>query len=76
MGALDSDIHKLLGTEYKRYRTTQHAQKEMHESLKKTTTGTTGTTPPPAPAPAAAPIKKSTKLPGAKSKKKASTTVG
>ena len=23
MGALDSDIHKLLGTEYKRYRTVQ-----------------------------------------------------
>merc|ERR1719473_181591 len=35
MGALDSDIHKLLGTEYKRYRTVQHAQHEMHSAIKK-----------------------------------------
>merc|ERR1712167_466292 len=35
MGALDSDIHKLLGTEYKRYRTAQHTQHEMHTALKK-----------------------------------------
>jgi len=79
MGALDSDIHKLLGNEYKRYRTTQHAQKELHTSLKKGTTATASATPPPAPAPvaAAAPAsKKSSKLPGTKSKKKASTTVG
>merc|ERR1719253_1706865 len=38
MGALDSDIHKLLGTEYKRYRTVQHAQHEMHTALKKSPT--------------------------------------
>merc|ERR1719181_574608 len=35
MGTLDSDIHKLLGTEYKRYRTVQHAQHDMHTALKK-----------------------------------------
>merc|ERR1719488_192073 len=60
MGALDSDIHKLLGSEYKRYRTVQHAQHEMHTSLKKgsTTTGTATSTPPPAPAPVAAKKKK------------------
>merc|ERR1740138_1506340 len=52
MGALDSDIHKLLGTEYKRYRTVQHAQHEMHTSLKKgmppaSTLATTSISPPP-----------------------------
>ena len=32
MGALDSDIHKLLGSEYKRYRSVQHAQKAKKAS--------------------------------------------
>merc|ERR1719440_594497 len=57
MGALDSDIHKLLGNEYKRYRSVQHAQHEMHSSLKKSpSTSPTAATPaaaPPAATPAA-----------------------
>ena len=79
MGALDSDIHKLLGAEYKRYRTVQHAQHEMHTSLKKSTSSSSSTaaatpaaTAPPPPVATAAPKKKG--LPGAKSKKKASST--
>ena len=28
--SLDADIHKLLGADYKRYRSVQHAQKELH----------------------------------------------
>ena len=80
MGALDSDIHKLLGSEYKRYRTVQHAQHEMHTALKKSPTTTTGTASPvaaPAAAPpAAAPTKKKSGLPGMAKKKKAPTTVG
>lgn len=80
MGALDSDIHKLLGTEYKRYRTVQHAQHEMHTTLKKGTppASTLASTAPPPPAAAAAGgKKKAAGLPGgALKKKKASTTVG
>merc|ERR1719488_395790 len=74
MGALDSDIHKLLGSEYKRYRTVQHAQHEMHSALKKGTppSSTLASISPPA---AAAPKAKKKGLPGMK-KKGASTTVG
>merc|ERR1719440_603261 len=46
MGALDSDIHKLLGAEYKRYRTVQHAQHELHTSTKKSTGAATSTAAP------------------------------
>ena len=84
MGALDADIHKLLGTEYKRYRTVQHAQHEMHTSLKKgmppaSTLATTSISPPP-PA-SASPGKKGTGslkkgLPGSALKKKKAATVG
>ena len=76
MGALDSDIHKLLGTEYKRYRTVQHAQHELHSASKKGPPAATVTSPPPP----ATKKKSSSALPGKKlsSKKKAtsSTTVG
>ena len=72
MGALDADIHKLLGTEYKRYRTVQHAQHEMHTALKKgSPPASTVASPPP---PASKPKKKS--LPGGGKKKGSSTTVG
>ena len=80
MGALDSDIHKLLGTEYKRYRTVQHAQHEMHSATKKGTppSSTLASISPPPPASATAGTKKKkTGLPGGAMKKKAaSTTVG
>jgi hypothetical protein len=76
LGALDSDIHKLLGTEYKRYRTVQHSQHEMHTALKKGTPPASTLASPPPPAVAVGKKKKSG-LPGAMSKKKASsTTVG
>ena len=81
MGALDSDIHKLLGTEYKRYRTVQHAQHEMHTALKKgTPPHSTLASPPPAstlpPTTAATGTKKKKSgLPGGK-KKAATTTTG
>ena len=72
MTGLDSDIHKLLGTEYKRYRTVQHAQHEMHTALKKgSPPASTVASPPP---PASKPKKKS--LPGGGKKKGSSTTVG
>merc|ERR1719331_1482146 len=32
--SLDADIHKLLGVDYKRYRSVQHAQKELHAAHK------------------------------------------
>merc|ERR1740125_48428 len=32
--SLDVDIHKLLGADYKRYRSVQHAQKELHAAHK------------------------------------------
>merc|ERR1719488_25630 len=67
MGALDSDIHKLLGSEYKRYRTVQHAQHEMHSALKKGTppSSTLASISPPPPASATAGTKKKkTGLPG------------
>merc|ERR1711924_383504 len=68
MGALDSDIHKLLGTEYKRYRTVQHAQHEMHTALKKgpPSSATLASPPPPA---VAVGKKAKTGLPGKMSKK-------
>jgi hypothetical protein len=77
--SLDVDIHKLLGADYKRYRSVQHAQKELHAAHKagnKSGSPSTKTVvTPPAPAAAAAPTpgakKKSSKLPGAGSKKKA-----
>merc|ERR1719453_1904573 len=47
MGALDSDIHKLLGPEYKRYRTVQHAQHEMHTAIKKGSPAASIASPPP-----------------------------
>merc|ERR1719488_391787 len=77
MGALDADIHKLLGTEYKRYRTVQHAHHEMHTALKKgSPPASTVASPPP---PAAATVGKKKKaggLPGVGKKKGSSTTVG
>jgi len=84
MGALDADIHKLLGSEYKRYRTVQHAQHEMHTALKKgTSTSTAAAKPVVAPPPPVATAtstgtkKKKSGLPGMAGKKKASsTTVG
>merc|ERR1712070_1168957 len=74
MGALDADIHKLLGTEYKRYRTVQHAQHEMHTALKKGTPPASMVASPPPPA--AVGKKKKSGLPGIGEKKGSSTTVG
>merc|ERR1711998_642957 len=74
MGSLDSDIHKLLGSEYKRYRTVQHAQHEMHTALKKGTPPASTLASPPPPASTAG--KKKSGLPGMKKKKVSSTSVG
>lgn len=71
---IDADIHKLLGTEYKRYRAVHAAVNAVHAAKK------AGGMPPPPPPP----IMTSTKLPGAKKKKAAgskkvttgSTTIG
>merc|ERR1719473_2293261 len=72
MTALDADIHKLLGSEYKRYRTVQHAQHEMHTALKKGSPPASTIAAPPPPAVASSgKKKKSSGLPGAASKKKA-----
>merc|ERR1719440_161326 len=84
MGALDADIHKLLGTEYKRYRTVQHAQHEMHTALKKGSASPaaapTAAAPPPLATAAVPPVKAKKGLPGAGLKKKkaasSSTTIG
>merc|ERR1719263_1113106 len=35
---VDADIHKLLGTDYKRYRTVQHLTKELHAAKKSPST--------------------------------------
>ena len=79
--SLDADIHKLLGADYKRYRSVQHAQKELHAAHKAgnksgSTFSTKTVVTPPAPAAASAPSttstkKKSTKLPGTSTKRKA-----
>lgn len=76
--SLDADIHKLLGADYKRYRSVQHAQKELHAAKHNKSGSTTSTktvVTPPAPAAAASPSttstkKKSTKLPGSSATKK------
>merc|ERR1719453_227471 len=48
MGSLDSDIHKLLGSEYKRYRTVQHTAHEIHSAAKN---GAEAAAAPPPPSP-------------------------
>jgi len=75
--SLDADIHKLLGPEYKRYRSVQHAQKELH-AAKKGSTGSsksvTGAVAPPSPGMAPAARKKAAaKLPGTAPKKPVKT---
>jgi len=80
--SLDADIHKLLGTEYKRYRSVQHAQKELHAAKKSGSSSSSKVISPPPPGGAAAATPTATKpkkakLPGAGSKKKgSSTTIG
>jgi len=77
---LDADIHKLLGTEYKRYRAVTASVKADHAAKKVSKTGTGATTPlqsPPPPVASAAPStkKKKTGTPK-KSKGVASPPVG
>merc|ERR550514_326226 len=61
---LDSDIHKLLGDEYKRYRGVQQEQHKLHSATKTATTGTAPAVSPPAPLIK----KKATALPGTTTK--------
>lgn len=82
--SLDADIHKLLGADYKRYRSVQHAQKELHAAHKnKSSSSSSSTKTVVAPSPPAAATtstttstkkKSSTKLPGSSSKKTKKST--
>mmetsp|Transcript_24558 Transcript_24558/g.62643 ORF Transcript_24558/g.62643 Transcript_24558/m.62643 type:complete len:93 (-) Transcript_24558:497-775(-) len=66
---VDVDIHKLLGPDYKKYRSVAGAVKQEHAQKK---AATTAAPPPPPPASSALPGKKAK----GGTKKKASTTIG
>lgn len=64
--ALDAEIHKVLGPDYKKYRAVTEALKQLHASKKSTSGGVTAAKPPPPPpAVTATPKKKKGKRAGA-----------
>lgn len=62
ISAIDTDIHKLLGAEYKRYRSVHAAVNALHAAARE------ASPPPPSPAPVS--------LPGTKKKKMSKKTAG
>ena len=84
MSTLDSEIHKLLAADYKRYRSVLQAAKDMHQAKKAPPAGAaSSTTAPPPPAKMVSTGTASTKkkkvmstLPTSSKRVKSSTTVG